>query len=551
MKHKATWYIAAFAATIIACSVNAAQTLRVVSRTEDKIGVWADAYLDINDAIAAVTKGTEESHDTILVASGTYNIGSTITVVADKHWLEIRSANLETGEEDREGTILDGGGAIRIMDILSPAVMVSGFTFQNGYLESESYASNTGGAAIHADQHKVAVRNCIFRNNKTVNITGTCVCCLGREFNVSGCIFTNNTQAINISDKAVRGLAIYCRQHTVSVSDCLFDGNYATGEKVDGMLVSGEDGSAYSWNIDNCTVLTNAFTKTGATGKILKGLVRLYRSSEMRNCRFSCNGLSGDVVYGSVLAIDESCMLSNCVFTAINDSSTGGSDSTIYIAGCDSSFINCKFTDSVLGRNFIEMKTVTNTLFRNCLVANNTRSTSNHRIMRLNGCPVSGRGLVLENCTIANNDDAIHTIGSAGTSSCTNIYVNTVITGLLHPYPEATQAIARNCCFGAIHNNQTSKFQEFSDCIMISNIPDGDLRFVDAANGNYRLDRRSPLRDNGRILPWMTVDAVDLGGGLRVVSGTGDPLAVDPSALPDIGCYECALKPLGLSLIIR
>ena len=86
---------------------------------------------------------------------------------------------------------------------------------------------------------------------------------------------------------------------------------------------------------------------------------------------------------------------------------------------------------------------------------------------------------------------------------------------------------------------------------MVSDVPGGDLKFIGSAEGDYQLQRKSPLREKGIVLPWMSVTATDIAGNLRVVSDKGEPLAVDPSALPDIGCYECVLKPLGFVLTIK
>lgn len=550
---------AALSALCMANAAFAAQTLRVVSRAEDKTGVWVDAYMSIADAIAAASDGTEASHDTILVASGTYNINSTITVSLDnRRWLVIRSANLETDEEDREGTILDGGGAIQIMKVQSAAVRVSGFTFQNGSMESAAYSSN-GAAAIQITRHKVVVDNCVFRGNRTVNVAGTCVSCSGGSGNltVSGCIFTNNTQEISVSgsDYMAKGVAIYSSVNTVTVNDCLFDGNNATAESANGLLVSG---SGTGWHFDNCTFLTNTFTRSGtSSGRVsYGGSVNLTDSSTMRNCRFSCNAFNAtgsDSIYGSVLNIGGTCTLSNCTLTSIVDSNNSDRMyGTIYVNGNGVSFLNCAFTDNTVGKYFIEVRGKTNTLFRNCLFADNVRGTTAYRLIRQTNCP-DGSGLVIENCTFVDNTDSIgdtkvHIIGSAGTSSCTNVFVNSVFTGLLHPHPSNIKTVARNCCFGPLYDNN---FLEKTDCFMISDVPGGDLKFIGVAERNYQLQRTSPLREKGIILPWMSVTATDIIGNLRVVSNKGEPLAVDPSALPDIGCYECVLKPLGLALIIK
>lgn len=550
---------AALSALCIAEAAFAAQTLRVVSREEDKTGVWADAYTSIADAIAAANTGTEASHDTILVASGTYNIDDTIIVPVDTRvWLAIRSANLETGEEDRDGTILDGGGSASIMKVQSAAVRVSGFTFQNGSKASETYASSAGAAAIQITRHKVVVNNCVFRGNRSVNVAGTCVnCTLGTgNLTVSGCIFTNNTQEISVSGEnyAAKGVAIYSTVNTVTVKDCLFDGNSATAESANGLLMSG---GSTGWAFDNCTFLTNTFTRSGtSSARTSVGGSVYINGSTMRNCRFSCNAYKAtgsDFIYGSVLSIVGSCTLSNCTFTSIVDSNNSESMfGTIYVNGDDVSFLDCAFTDNTVGKYFIHVQAKTNTLFRNCLFADNVRGTTGHRLIRQYNCP-AGTGLLLENCTFANNTDTIgdtkvHLIGSGGTSSCTNIYVNTVFTGYLHPHPTSTSTIARNCCFGSLFDNT---FLEKTDCFMVSDVPGGDLKFIGAAEGNYQLQQKSPLREKGIVLPWMSVTATDLAGNLRVVSTEGEPLAVDPSALPDIGCYECVLKPGGLIIVFR
>ena len=63
---------------------------------------------------------------------------------------------------------------------------------------------------------------------------------------------------------------------------------------------------------------------------------------------------------------------------------------------------------------------------------------------------------------------------------------------------------------------------------------------ADAANGDYHLQPKSPLREGGMLLDWMTAGAVDLDGNPRV--------HLD---LPDIGCYESQFTPLGLMVFFR
>lgn len=171
--------VIALAATAAVMSASAAQTLRVVSREADKTGSWADAYTSIADAINAAGDGVA---DTILVGSGTYDVsGSKITV--NKMSLNIRSANLLTGEEDPENTILDGGGTTQIMEIAAWNTTVSGLTFANGLLSCETYDS----AATFFD--------CVFRGNSAGR--NGLMFVTSKENNNSllrNCLFADNTQ---------------------------------------------------------------------------------------------------------------------------------------------------------------------------------------------------------------------------------------------------------------------------------------------------------------------------------------------------------------------
>jgi len=75
-------------------------------------------------------------------------------------------------------------------------------------------------------------------------------------------------------------------------------------------------------------------------------------------------------------------------------------------------------------------------------------------------------------------------------------------------------------------------------------------KFADVENGDYSLHRRSPCVDKGALRGWMTAESVDLAGNPRVFS-RGKPLAENPDALPDIGCYENRHIPTGFLLFLR
>ena len=71
----------------------------------------------------------------------------------------------------------------------------------------------------------------------------------------------------------------------------------------------------------------------------------------------------------------------------------------------------------------------------------------------------------------------------------------------------------------------------------------------DAANGDWSIRHSSSCRDRGKMLDWMAT-AADLAGNPRVVT-EGKPLAVNPAALPDIGCYENQEETAGSLLLLR
>jgi hypothetical protein len=84
--------------------------------------------------------------------------------------------------------------------------------------------------------------------------------------------------------------------------------------------------------------------------------------------------------------------------------------------------------------------------------------------------------------------------------------------------------------------------QAHTDCVFAA-----DPKFIDAANGDFRLQRRSPLRDKGLFEDWMNGSA-DLDGNPRLL----DRFALEsPLALPDIGCYECGIKAPGFFIKVQ
>ena len=119
----------------------------------------------------------------------------------------------------------------------------------------------------------------------------------------------------------------------------------------------------------------------------------------------------------------------------------------------------------------------------------------------------------LKNCIVAYNTARGQPEPTSGTSSWTagdNLYIN--------------------CCgYPAV-----PRFTEANGCIA------ADPKFVDPANGDFRLAAGSPCINKGVDANWMSEKkSKDLAGHPRIYDGT-----------VDIGCYEWWLPP-GLRILIR
>ena len=113
-----------------------------------------------------------------------------------------------------------------------------------------------------------------------------------------------------------------------------------------------------------------------------------------------------------------------------------------------------------------------------------------------------------------------------------------------------------NCCFEGIGEYVNTRSDMSNDVWRIDLLdPTGrsfttDPKLADVERGDYRPARKSPCRDAGLRLGWMTPEAIDLAGNPRVVA-RGVPLARDPGALPDLGCYENVAPSAGFVILVR
>jgi len=211
---------------------------------------WTDAALEIASALEAALEG-----DTILVGSGVYGLSSTLAVT---NGVRLQSAG------GRDSTIIDGGNAVRCVEISHEDAVVSGFTIRNGL-------ALIGGGVF-------------------INLAGA----------LENCLVTGNVTSGSNSD----GGGVLCSWGGL-VKDCEIVGNTA-GD--DGGGVACKDGG----EVRNCIVRGNVCADTG-------GGVYLSGGAVWGSLIFDNEGPNGGGVYTK-----EGGAVRNCTITANRTSGEGG-----------------------------------------------------------------------------------------------------------------------------------------------------------------------------------------------------------------------------------
>ena len=537
---------------------------RVVATAAEKTGEWATATVGLQPAIDSVANAITH----ILVKSGTYNVSETIQIT--NMILRVVSCGAD-GKPDRDGTILDGQNARRILRIMPSELNASGiptsdrrvtfegFTFRNGKTHAGDGQSDAGkgggvffsGRASASGKLPSQIVDCRFTSCEADYGGG--VAMEGGE--LVNCEFDGNvadvdedatpTTAIGGQGGAVGILSTvdssstaYTRADTwfaPGIIGCAFTNNTAEAEgaaianfrrRVSDQPVSALPAYIADSTFD-CHTLTWGTTKKDYSGGVC---VSSLRYGLVTNCVFRNNGTS-TIGYG-VLRMDDGAHVSGCSFS--------GNDGVYGCVYCNSKnnieFERCSFVDN---KRMVRAAG----LFRNCLFAASNVS------MYLFQPEVRVATSTFENCTFVSSptSDAFWFPASK-----TNLlqFVGCI---LYQPQSSTAPWIAGvnantnafySCCINKMPAKRTN--MTFDDkCLQ-----GVDPRFADVANGDYALHRRSPCVDKGAVLPWMTADSVDLADNPRVFS-CGKPLAENPGALPDIGCFESQHIPTGFFLTVR
>lgn len=447
---------------------------------------WSDPLTNL-----VGTASTARKFERILCSPGTHKIASSISPLVEYFYLG--SFDPSTGKPCPETAIIDAQELCRHFISSSSVTGESNFTVEN--LTFVNGRESNGGSMLFKSRIG-KINNCIFHDNAATNGQGGAYYAYTANGTVvSNCRFYGNSATSG-------GGAVYTMQNSDNASDfqrfvnCVFTNNAANGSS---------GGGVYSYRkveLENCLFADNY---AGAYG--YGGHARIGIYSDVRDCVFTENG-SG--TYGSCLNISgASTVVSNCSFRGFSGAGYG----TIFIAAGDGRFVDCAFTNNANSSPLFFAQNRKNILVRQCLIGANT---SNVGVLSNEGCTFT-----FENCTIP---QAIVTPASPS-AVATNTFVNCIIPNATVTSAGTYCNILSNCLVKVAQNGPYD-----------SGVITGNPKFVDEANGDYTLEVKSPCRERGLTLGWMTNGSTDLLGNPRVVDVAGKAFSVD--ALPDLGCYE-------------
>ena len=524
--------------------------VRAVANAADRTGDWAGAYVGIQAAIDAA-----EDRSLVLVRSGEYAISDTIVI--SNRILDVKSANPSSGETDRDGTVLDGQGARRVMivhhgpqsDSCIPTnernVRLEGFTFRDGWTrvgDGQDFSGDGGGLLLFgrapsAGKSPSRIVDCCFTNCSAFNGGGAAI--IGGVF--EDCLFAGNSAtetdghggavaAIARVYKECGRLSYVCGMEDLWLCPgfigCTFTNNVAAryGGALAGDVKNGYYCSVY---VSGCRFVGN-HTENGGSSRG-SAIADIY-GSLVSNCVFTCNT---DASYGVVCNLGIMLMV-GCDFidnTAANGAVYG--DSVADDDGHGTSIIDrCRFLGHS-GYSFFARSAVRNTLF-----APSPKGESSVEYISLYNGAMSKYQPLFQNCTFVRGDG--RAIVRATAEIFSPVFENCILWRtdgggeIFKNVGENTFIALTNCCLSAeIPAAVSSRFA-------IANTIVANPYFSNAATGDYSLKYSSPCRAAGTVLGWMDAASVDIVGAPRLRDGE-----------VDMGCYQCWVKPLGFLLMVR
>jgi cysteine-rich repeat protein len=223
---------------------------------------------DTTGLIDALTEAqNNDQDDTINLVAGEYDAsGATFTYVPDNTAGSEEKFGLTIQGEDREATILDGGGLNRVMRITTSAltggedgieITIRNLTFQNGRVTGSG--SIGGGLLVESLETALLVDNCLFKDNFATN--GGAAADLLAE--LGDATLTNSVFIGNTTDGFSGGVELFGNINVVAINNVFFD-NHA-GDIAGAALIQFNfgDGTGERIVVVNNTAVSNTSVDDG------------------------------------------------------------------------------------------------------------------------------------------------------------------------------------------------------------------------------------------------------------------------------------------------
>jgi hypothetical protein len=394
-----------------------------------------------------------------------------------------------------QGNRVVGDDAVRCVYLTNDALLV-GFTLTNGATRADQFEGDpsqlNGGGAWCEPNGGAILSNCILVANSAFDSGG------GAYFGtLTSCVISNNSASCGGGGA-----------HGGTLLNCTIASNSVGG----GVCAGASGGGAFQAVLSNCTVFGNSATYGGGAA-----------SSTLENCIVMTNnafGFFGGAPRGGG-AVDS--VLKDCLLLGNAATSLGGGASHSTLDRCTLIGNRTLTTNAFVGSYGLGGGAYSSTL-NHCSISQNCGTNSGGGAYggTLNNCIVSsnwaqhGGGVAsatANNCTIAGNVASSRGGGSVNsTANNSVIYYNTASNN-----PNWYSTTRQACC-------TTPNLPPVMPGVVrdyLTNEP----RFMDPANGDFRLQDDSPCINAGKNI--YATNSVDIDGNPRIVGGT-----------VDIGAYE-------------